>query len=99
MEDREIPLEKLTKLEKIGSGGFKDVYIGKFKGRKIAISEFRGGLSASERYSSFLFTEQNLQALTLISVDIKELKLLGAFNHPNIVRFVGVLFSSCLCCV
>ena len=51
LEDREIPLEKLTKLEKIGSGGFKDVYIGKFKGRKIAISEFRGGLSASECYS------------------------------------------------
>ena len=56
LEDREIPLEKLTKLEKIGSGGFKDVYIGKFKGRKIAISEFRGGLSASECYS-FLFNE------------------------------------------
>ena len=58
LEDREIPLEKLTKLEKIGSGGFKDVYIGKFKGRKIAISEFRGGLSASECYS-FLFSEKN----------------------------------------
>lgn len=47
LEDREIPPEKLTKLEKIGSGGFKDVFIGKFKGRKIAISEFRGQLSAS----------------------------------------------------
>lgn len=67
LEDREIPPEKLTKLEKIGSGGFKDVFIGKFKGRKIAISEFRGQLSA---------------------MDIKELKLLGGFDHPNIVRFV-----------
>ncbi|KAJ3839334.1 hypothetical protein F5878DRAFT_679064 [Lentinula raphanica] len=69
LEDREIPPEKLQKLEKIGSGGFKDVFIGKFKGRKIAISEFRGQLSA---------------------MDIKELKLLGGFNHPNIVRFLGV---------
>ncbi|KAF7974846.1 hypothetical protein HWV62_11225 [Athelia sp. TMB] len=69
LEDREIPPEKLTKLEKIGSGGFKDVFIGKFKGRKIAISEFRGQLSA---------------------MDIKELKLLGGFDHPNIVRFLGV---------
>uniref|UniRef100_A0A8H7Y536 Protein kinase domain-containing protein n=1 Tax=Psilocybe cubensis TaxID=181762 RepID=A0A8H7Y536_PSICU len=69
LEDREIPPEKLTKLEKIGSGGFKDVFIGKFKNRKIAISEFRGQLS---------------------TMDIKELKLLGAFNHPNIVRFLGV---------
>jgi len=48
LEDREIPLEKLMKLEKIGSGGFKDVFIGKFKGRRIAIAEFRGTLSASE---------------------------------------------------
>jgi len=49
LEDREIPPEKLQKLEKIGSGGFKDVFIGKFKGRRIAISEFRGQLSSSER--------------------------------------------------
>ena len=48
LEDREIPPEKLTKLEKIGSGGYKDVYVGKFKGRKVAIAEFRGTLSASE---------------------------------------------------
>lgn len=47
LEDREIPYEKLTKMEKIGSGGFKDVFIGKLKGKKIAIAEFRGQLSAS----------------------------------------------------
>jgi len=54
LDDREIPPEKLTKLEKIGSGGFKDVFIGKFKGRRIAISEFRGQLSASESFSDIL---------------------------------------------
>jgi mitogen-activated protein kinase kinase kinase 13 len=48
LEDREIPPEKITKLEKIGSGGFKDVFIGKFKGRKVALAEFRGQLNASE---------------------------------------------------
>ncbi len=48
LDDREIPPEKITKLEKIGSGGFKDVFIGKFKGRKVAIAEFRGQLNASE---------------------------------------------------
>ncbi len=47
LEDREIPPEKLTKLEKIGSGGFKDVFIGKFRGRRVAIAEFRGHLTAS----------------------------------------------------
>lgn len=50
LEDREIPPDKLTKLEKIGSGGFKDVFIGKFKGRKVAIAEFRDQLSASEYF-------------------------------------------------
>ncbi|KAI1783995.1 hypothetical protein LXA43DRAFT_1101882 [Ganoderma leucocontextum] len=69
LDDREIPPEKLTKLEKIGSGGFKDVFIGRFKGRRVAIAEFRGQLS---------------------QMDIKELKLLGDFDHPNIVRFLGV---------
>jgi mitogen-activated protein kinase kinase kinase 13 len=47
LEEREIPAEKLTKLDKIGSGGFKDVFTGKYKGRKIAIAEFRGQLTAS----------------------------------------------------
>lgn len=28
--------------------------------------------------------------LNLRTVDIKELKLLGEFDHPNIVRFLGV---------
>ena len=48
LEDREIPPDKIAKLEKIGSGGFKDVFIGKFRGRKVAISEFRDQLSPSE---------------------------------------------------
>ena len=48
LDDREIPPDKLTKLEKIGSGGFKDVFIGKFKGRRVAIAEFRGQLSESK---------------------------------------------------
>jgi hypothetical protein len=56
LEDREIPPEKITKLEKIGSGGFKDVYIGKLKNRKVAISEFRGQLSASTLTRSWIFS-------------------------------------------
>lgn len=53
LEDREIPAEKLTKLEKIGSGGFKDVFVGKFKGRRVAIAELRDQLSPSEFFVMF----------------------------------------------
>ncbi|KAL7421198.1 hypothetical protein Q5752_004083 [Cryptotrichosporon argae] len=69
LEERTIKPEHLVKLEKIGSGGFKDVYIGKYRGRKVAISEFRDHLS---------------------EMDIRELKLLSDFSHPNIVRFRGI---------
>lgn len=52
LDDREIPPDKLTKLEKIGSGGFKDVFIGKFRGRKVALAEFRGQLNTSKEFHS-----------------------------------------------
>lgn len=45
------------------------MYVGKLKGRKVAISEFREHLS---------------------EMDIRELKLLAEFSHPNIVRFVSL---------
>lgn len=87
LEDREIPPDKLTKLEKIGSGGFKDVFIGKFKGRRVAIAEFRDQLNSS--MSSFLSMRISRCEHAFV-VDIKELKLLGGFDHPNIVRFVSI---------
>jgi hypothetical protein len=55
------------------------VYVGKYKGRKVAVSEFREHLSESE-YSP-------RDVLTRL-VDIRELKLLAEFSHPNIVKFV-----------
>jgi hypothetical protein len=87
LEDREIPPDKLTKLEKIGSGGFKDVFIGKFKGRRVAIAEFRDQLNSS---MSSLLSMRISRCEHAFVVDIKELKLLGGFDHPNIVRFVSI---------
>lgn len=72
--DKEIPFSKLEKSEKIGSGGFKDVYVGKYHiskktSKKVAIADIRDQLS---------------------EMDIKELTLLRDLKHENIVRFIGV---------
>ncbi|KAI5481906.1 mitogen-activated protein kinase kinase kinase 13 [Pseudohyphozyma bogoriensis] len=45
LQDKEIPPEKLTKLEKVGSGGFKDVYKGLYRKQTIAIADIRGHLT------------------------------------------------------
>lgn len=57
----------------------RSVYVGKYKGRKVAVSEFREHLSESEYYARVVLT---------CLVDIRELKLLAEFSHPNIVKFV-----------
>ncbi|SPO23604.1 uncharacterized protein UTRI_03870_B [Ustilago trichophora] len=74
LTDKEIPPSKLEKLEKIGSGGFKDVYVGKYRIsktriNKVAIADIRDQLT---------------------EMDIKELSLLRDLRHENIVRFIGV---------
>ncbi|GAA5979137.1 hypothetical protein JCM11641_008438 [Rhodosporidiobolus odoratus] len=45
LQDKEIQPEKLEKLERVGSGGFKDVYKGMYRGRTIAICDIRGHLT------------------------------------------------------
>ena len=97
LHDREIPPDKITKLSKIGSGGFKDVFVGKLKTRKVAIAEFRGQLNASECLTWINAFPEPLTVFC-VAVDIKELKLLGDFNHPNIVRFVSIR-AICYFCV
>lgn len=72
--DKEIPFGKLEKMDKIGSGGFKDVYVGKYQitkktRKRVAIADIRDQLS---------------------EMDIKELTLLRDLSHENIVRFIGV---------
>jgi hypothetical protein len=71
LEDTVIRPDLLQKLERIGSGGFKEyvqssgeregadvsVYVGKYRGRKVAISEFREHLSES---TSSLLTVGNV---------------------------------------
>ena len=45
LQDKEIQWDKLVKLEKVGSGGFKDVFKGTYRKKTIAIAEIRGHLT------------------------------------------------------
>ncbi|SHO79115.1 Similar to S.cerevisiae protein KIC1 (Protein kinase of the PAK/Ste20 family, required for cell integrity) [Malassezia sympodialis ATCC 42132] len=72
--DREIPADRLEKLEQIGSGAFKVVYMGRYhisrtKVTPVAISDLRDEVT---------------------EMDIKELKFLRDLCHENIVRFIGI---------
>jgi mitogen-activated protein kinase kinase kinase 13 len=83
LEEREIPCDKLLKLEKIGSGGFKDVFIGKWKNRKVAISEFRGSLTASE-FRSIITIEKGL---TCFQWTLRSSNFLEASTIPTLFAF------------
>lgn len=72
--DQEIPPENIEKLERIGTGGYKDVYLGRYRYSrnrviKVAVSDIRNEVT---------------------EMDIKEMKLLRDLQHENIVRFIGV---------
>lgn len=69
------------------------VYVGKYKNRKVAISEFREHLSESESHSLARWWRWDL-CLTF-TVDIRELQLLAEFSHPNIVKFVSLAPKGC----
>lgn len=45
LQDKEIQPDKLIRLEKIGSGGFKDVFKGTYRKKTIAIADIRGHLT------------------------------------------------------
>ncbi|WAQ92063.1 hypothetical protein PtA15_15A459 [Puccinia triticina] len=45
LSDKEIPPEKLTREHKVGSGSFKDVYMGRYRNFRVAICDLRGRLT------------------------------------------------------
>lgn len=45
LADKEIPPEKLTREHKVGSGSFKDVYMGRYRNFRVAICDLRGRLT------------------------------------------------------
>ncbi|PLW38510.1 hypothetical protein PCASD_13758 [Puccinia coronata f. sp. avenae] len=45
LSDKEIPPEKLSREHKVGSGSFKDVYMGRYRNFRVAICDLRGRLT------------------------------------------------------
>lgn len=45
LSDKEIPPEKLAREQKVGSGSFKDVYMGRYRNFRVAICDLRGRLT------------------------------------------------------
>ncbi|KAI8888298.1 kinase-like protein [Backusella circina FSU 941] len=73
-KDQDIPYSALTMGQKLGSGGFKDCYVGSYKGEPVAIGELR-------------LTQFNAVDIKEIKHEIKVLKQL---RHENVIRFIGV---------
>ncbi|KAG0012720.1 hypothetical protein BGZ81_001427 [Podila clonocystis] len=70
----EISYDQLTVGRKLGSGGFKDCYAGKYMGEDVAIGELRVQN----------FTETDIKEMK------HEINVLKQLRHENIVRFIGV---------
>ncbi|KAK3815088.1 MAG: kinase-like domain-containing protein [Benniella sp.] len=70
----EIQYEQLTIGRKLGSGGFKDCYAGKYMGEDVAIGELR---------------VQNFTEMDITEIK-HEINVLKQLRHENIIRFIGV---------
>ncbi|RHZ88166.1 hypothetical protein Glove_26g120 [Diversispora epigaea] len=79
----EIRYDELELGKKLGAGGFKDCYAGKYKGEPVAIGELR----------VTNFSESDLKEIK------HEIHVLKQLRHENIVRFVGVCTHSKHLCI
>eukprot|EP00644_Phytophthora_capsici_P009419 jgi/Phyca11/563952/estExt2_Genewise1.C_PHYCAscaffold_130408 len=74
-----IPMEKLTQGKLLNKGGYGMVYRGSYRGEPVAIKT--------------LLPEQR-KTLRQINAFLAEIKLMGALEHPRIVRLLGVAWDS-----
>ncbi|CAI2167918.1 17760_t:CDS:10 [Funneliformis geosporum] len=79
----EIKYEDLEVGSKLGSGGFKDCFAGKYKGELVAIGELR----------STNFSETDLKEIR------HEINVLKQLRHENIVQFLGVCSNTKHLCI
>lgn len=69
----EIPYAEVECQEKIGAGGFGDVYRGYFRGTEVAIKKVLSDKLSKEAVEELM----------------KEAKIMSGLRHPNVVLFMG----------
>ncbi|KAF1317405.1 hypothetical protein FI667_g14804, partial [Globisporangium splendens] len=74
-----IPREKVSEEILVSRGGYGEVYIGNFNGKRVAIKTLLPE------------TRKNLKQ---INAFLAEVKLMASLDHPQIVQFVGVAWDS-----
>lgn len=87
LQDKEIQAEQLTRLEMIGSGGFKDVYKGLYRRVPVAIADIRGHL-----------TEMDLKELRILR-DLRHdniVRFIGV-SVPEDSRHVPIMIVTEIC--
>ncbi|KAG9285713.1 hypothetical protein G9A89_002280 [Geosiphon pyriformis] len=78
-----IDYHKLEVGRKLGSGGFKDCYAGKYEGEPVAIGELR----------IVNFTEADFQEMK------HEIDVLKQLRHENVIKFIGVCTKTKHLCI
>ncbi|NGX61668.1 MAG: Serine/threonine-protein kinase StkP [Chlamydiae bacterium] len=73
----QIPLDEIEQGDKLGSGGFADVYRGTWMGKEIAIKVLKCPPQGGD--------EEIIEELE------NEAEIMSQLNHPNIIRFYGVV--------
>ncbi|RLN97083.1 hypothetical protein BBJ28_00003317 [Nothophytophthora sp. Chile5] len=74
-----IPLEKVTVKHLISRGGYGEVYLGVFKGKKVAVK---------------MLLPETRKSVKHVNDFLAEVKLMAMMDHPRIVQFVGVAWES-----
>lgn len=70
-------MEEVTVLERVGAGGFAEVYRGNYRGTDVAVKK--------------LLRQPGAEGARAVAAFKKEVALMTRLRHPNIVLFMGVI--------
>ena len=90
VEVYEVNLDEISISGVVGEGSFSEVYRGKWRGSDVAVKKLN--LSKSIRASTKDSDEMN-QMHAIVHSFRREISIMKELDHPNILSFVGCVFS------